>query len=81
MEKRGTWDRVREIIASEMGVEHARITPESTFEELGVDSLDSVEILMAVEEEFGINIEDCEWESVRSVADILSLLDFLTAVR
>ena len=51
--------RVKEIIVNELGVEAEKVTPEASFvEDLGADSLDTVELVMAFEEEFGIEIPD-----------------------
>jgi acyl carrier protein len=60
--------KVREIIVNELGVEAEKVTPEASFvEDLGADSLDTVELVMAFEEEFGIDIPDEDAEKLRTV--------------
>lgn len=68
-------DRVREIIANELGVEMEKVTDEASFvEDLGADSLDTVELVMAFEEEFGIEIPDEDAERMQSVGDAIGYL-------
>ena len=67
--------RVKEIIAEELGVEKEKLTKEASFmEDLGADSLDTVELVMAFEKEFDIDIPDEEAEKLRTVGDALSYL-------
>ena len=67
--------RVREIIVNELGVEPEKVTDEASFvEDLGADSLDTVELVMAFEEEFGIDIPDEDAEQMRTVGDAISYL-------
>ena len=67
--------RVREIIINELGVEAEKVTDEASFvEDLGADSLDTVELVMAFEEEFGIDIPDEDAEQMRTVGDAISYL-------
>jgi acyl carrier protein len=67
--------RVREIIAQELGVEHEKVTDEANFvEDLGADSLDTVELVMAFEEEFGIEIPDEDAEQMQSVGQAIKYL-------
>ena len=62
--------RVRDIIVNELGVEPSKVTPEASFvEDLGADSLDTVELVMAFEEEFGIEIPDEDAEKMETVGD------------
>ncbi|HUF12186.1 MAG TPA: acyl carrier protein [Longimicrobiales bacterium] len=64
--------KVREIIINELGVEPDKVTPEASFvEDLGADSLDTVELVMAFEEEFGMEIPDEEAEQLQSVGDAI----------
>jgi acyl carrier protein len=71
-----TADRVREIIANELGVELDKVTDEASFvEDLGADSLDTVELVMAFEEEFGIEIPDEDAEQMQSVGDAIKYLN------
>ena len=64
--------RVRSIIADQLGLTEEEIKPESKFiEDLGADSLDSVELIMGMEEEFQTEIPDEEAEKIRSVGDAI----------
>lgn len=66
-------DKVTEIIVEQLGVSADQVKPESKMiEDLGADSLDAVELVMAVEEEFDIEIPDEDAEKLVSVGDILS---------
>ena len=68
-------DRVKEIIAKELEVEAKQLTPEAKFiEDLGADSLDIVELVMALEEEFGIDIPDEDADKLKSVGDAMNYL-------
>ena len=68
--------RVREIIVNELGVEPEKVTDEASFvEDLGADSLDTVELVMAFEEEFGIDIPDEDAEQMRTVGDAIKYLN------
>ncbi len=70
-----TAERVKEIIANELGVEKGKVTDEASFvEDLGADSLDTVELVMAFEEEFGIEIPDEDAEGMQSVGDAIEYL-------
>ena len=67
--------KVKEIIINELGVEAEKVTAEASFvEDLGADSLDTVELVMAFEEEFGIDIPDEDAEQMRTVGDAVSYL-------
>ena len=62
--------RVKEIVAEQLGVEEALVVPEASFmDDLGADSLDTVELVMALEEEFDIEIPDEDAEKIQSVND------------
>ena len=68
-------DRVKEIIAKELEVEGQQLTPEAKFiEDLGADSLDIVELVMALEEEFGIDIPDEDADKIKTVGDAINYL-------
>jgi acyl carrier protein len=68
--------RVREIITNELGVEPEKVTNDASFvEDLGADSLDTVELVMAFEEEFGIDIPDEDAEQMRTVGDAIEYLN------
>lgn len=71
-------DRLIEIIAKQLGVDAEKVTPDASFmEDLGADSLDTVELVMALEEEFDIEIPDSDAEKIQTVQDALSYLDTL----
>jgi acyl carrier protein len=64
-------DKVRDIIVEQLGVNPEQVTLEAKFiEDLGADSLDTVELVMAFEEEFGIDVPDEEAEKLQSVGDV-----------
>ena len=68
-------DRVKEIIAKELEVEAKQLTPEAKFiEDLGADSLDIVELVMALEEEFGLDTPDEEADKLKTVGDAMNYL-------
>jgi acyl carrier protein len=68
-------ERAREIIAKELEVEAKQLTPEAKFmEDLGADSLDIVELVMALEEEFGIDIPDEDADKLKTVGDAMEYL-------
>lgn len=68
-------ERVKEIIVNELGVEPEKVTEEASFvEDLGADSLDTVELVMAFEEEFGIEIPDEDAEQLQTVGDAIRYL-------
>jgi acyl carrier protein len=67
--------RVKEIIINELGVEPEKVTNDASFvEDLGADSLDTVELVMAFEEEFGIEIPDEDAENLQTVGDAIRYL-------
>ncbi|MCH7992597.1 MAG: acyl carrier protein [Gemmatimonadetes bacterium] len=68
--------RVREIIINELGIEPEKVTDEASFvEDLGADSLDTVELVMAFEEEFGIDIPDEDAEQMRTVGEAITYIE------
>jgi acyl carrier protein len=68
-------ERVKDIIAEELGVEREKLTADASFmEDLGADSLDTVELVMAFEKEFDIDIPDEEAEKLRTVGEALQYL-------
>ncbi len=68
-------ERVKEIIVEQLGVEAGQVTERAKFvDDLGADSLDTVELVMALEEEFSIEIPDEEAEKIASVGDAISYI-------
>lgn len=68
-------ERVKKIISEQLGVEEDEVTPEASFvEDLGADSLDTVELVMALEEEFGIEIPDEDAEKILTVGKALDYI-------
>jgi acyl carrier protein len=68
-------EKVKSIIVSQLGVEEAAVTKNAKFiEDLGADSLDIVELVMALEEGFGVDIPDDEAESIRTVEDAVTFV-------
>jgi acyl carrier protein len=68
-------EKVKDIIVEELGVERDKLTAEASFmEDLGADSLDTVELVMAFEKEFDIDIPDEEAEKLRTVGDAMKYL-------
>jgi acyl carrier protein len=69
-------DRVKKIIVDQLGVEEETVTPEASFvDDLGADSLDTVELVMALEEEFGIEIPDEDAEKIAKVKDAVEYIE------
>ena len=68
-------DKVKEIIVEQLGVNAEQVKPEASFiEDLGADSLDTVELVMAFEEEFGAEIPDEDAEKLKTVGDVIKYL-------
>ena len=75
-----TLERVKKIIVEQLGVEDAEVTPEASItDDLGADSLDQVELVMAFETEFGIDIPDEEAEKIKTVGDAVQKIDAVKA--
>ena len=69
-------ERVKKIIAAQLGADEAGLTPETDLEEdLGADSLDAVELIVAFEEEFGVSVPDDDIIALHTVGDILEYLE------
>ncbi len=70
------FDKIREILADQLDIEEDAITPESLLvEDLGADSLDAIDIVMSVEDEFGIEVPDEIIEKIESVSDIITFVE------
>ncbi|HEY1680175.1 MAG TPA: acyl carrier protein [Candidatus Tumulicola sp.] len=71
-----TFDRVKKIIVEQLGVDESEVTPEASItDDLGADSLDQVELVMAFETEFNIDIPDEEAEKIKTVGDAVKRVD------
>ena len=71
-----TASKVKEIIINELGIDPEKVTGEASFvDDLGADSLDTVELVMAFEEEFTIDIPDEDAEQMRTVADAIAYIE------
>jgi acyl carrier protein len=76
MAEKSVQDRVKEIIVEQLGVNADQVTPEAKFiEDLGADSLDTVELVMAFEEEFGAEIPDEDAEKLQTVGDVIKYIE------
>ena len=68
-------DKIKQIVVEHLGVDEAKVTPEASFiDDLGADSLDTVELVMAFEEEFGIEIPDDAAEKIQTVGDAIGFI-------
>ena len=75
MEKKEIFEKLRVMLAEQFGVEEEKITEESSFiDDLGADSLDIVELVMNIEEEFDIQVEDSDAEKITTVKDVVEYL-------
>ena len=71
-----TFDKVKAIVVEQLGVDESEVTIDSTFiDDLGADSLDIVELIMAFEEEFNIEIPDDVAEKIKTVKDTVDYID------
>lgn len=71
-----TFDKIKKMIAEKLNAEESKITMETTFiDDLGADSLDAVELVMDVEDEFGISFTDEETQTLQTVGDLVKLID------
>ena len=76
MAEKSIEEKVKDIIVEQLGVNPEQVTPQASFiEDLGADSLDIVELVMAFEEEFGIEIPDDAAESIVTVGDAVKYID------
>ena len=69
-------EQVKKIVVDHLGIDESKVTPESKFiDDLGADSLDTVELVMAFEEEFGSEISDSEAEKILTVGDAVKFIE------
>lgn len=68
-------DKVKSIISDQLEVDLNRISMETTFEDIDADSLDIVELVMALEEEFDLEISDQEIENIKTIGDVVQFID------
>ena len=73
------FEKIREIVANQLDIDPEEITPEKSFaKDFEADSLDVVEIAMALEDEMGISIPDEEFENIKTVGDAMEVINRLT---
>ena len=76
IDPRAIEQRVKDIIVEQLGVKPDQVTPEAKFiEDLGADSLDTVELVMAFEEELGVEVPDEQAEKLQTVGDVLKYIE------
>ncbi len=76
MERDDIMEKVRSVIVDQLSVDEVDVTEEASFiDDLGADSLDIVELVMALEEEFGISIPDEEAENIKTVGDAIAFIE------
>lgn len=75
-------EKIKSIIAEQLGVKVEEVTPQASFiDDLGADSLDTVELIMALEEEFSVEIPDEEAEKLTTVGDAIRYIEAKTAAK
>ena len=75
-EKKDSMEKVKQIISEQLGVDEGEVTPSASFvDDLGADSLDQVELVMALEEAFDVEITDEDAEKLRTVQDALDYIE------
>jgi acyl carrier protein len=76
MTEKNTDQKIKDIIVEQLSVNAEQVTPEAKFiEDLGADSLDIVELVMAFEEEFGVEVPDSDAEKLLSVGDVVKYIE------
>lgn len=74
LDGQGIFEKVKSIIAEQLGVTEDELTPQTSFEDMNADSLDIVELIMALEEEFDLEIPDEEAEKIQTVGEIVEYI-------
>ena len=69
------FEKVRSLISEQLDIDEDKITPETTFEDIDADSLDVVELVMALEEEFDLEIADEAVENIKTLADVVNYIE------
>jgi len=67
------FEEIREVVCEQLGVEESEVTLETTFEDLGADSLDLFQVVIEIEEKFGIQLEDAE--NIKSIKDAVDYVE------
>lgn len=76
MAKEKIFDKLKELVVDQLGVEEDEVTMEATMQDdLGADSLDLVDLVMSVEEEFGVKVADEDLENIKTVGDIVNYIE------
>ena len=76
MAKEEIFDKLKELVVDQLGVEEDEVTMEATMQDdLGADSLDLVDLVMSVEEEFGVTVADEALENIKTVGDIVNYIE------
>lgn len=76
MSEKSIEEKVKDIIVDQLGVNPEQVTPTASFiEDLGADSLDTVELVMAFEEEFGVDVPDADAEKLQNVGDVIKYIE------
>lgn len=70
-----TFEKVKSLIVEQLDVDKDKVSPDTTFEDIDADSLDVVELVMALEEEFDLEISDEEVEKIKTVGDIVNYIE------
>lgn len=70
------FEKVKDLIVDQLGIDSSKVTPDASFiEDLGADSIDIVELIMALEEEFGITISDEDAQNIKTVGDAVKYIE------
>ena len=76
MAKEEIFDKLKELVVDQLGVEEDEVTMEASMkDDLGADSLDLVDLVMSVEEEFGVKVADEDLENIKTVGDIVNYIE------